>query len=205
MATTDDRYVSTLQHHRLCYAQVTVKALLAHLNNTYSEITPEVLEQNHSNIMAEWNPDVSIEMIFMCITTAHQFAKAASAANVISEVTTIYLALTSIKNTGVFIEPYSDWHKHPVGEQSLTNFVFDFTHAWKEHNHCIIAKTAGYQALLTTQADNKENKSPPALPSKNKPNIVINTVEMFSCWSHSLSFYQSIPVILATQKRRPQR
>lgn len=185
----DDRYVSTLQHHRLCYAQVTVKALLAHLNNTYSEITPEVLEQNHSNIMAEWNPDVSIEMIFMCITTAHQFAKAASAANVISEVTTIYLALTSIKNTGVFIEPYSDWHKHPVGEQSLTNFVFDFTHAWKEHNHCIIAKTAGYQALLTTQADNKENKS----------------VEMFSCWSHSLSFYQSIPVILATQKRRPQR
>ena len=188
LAAVDDRYVSTLQHHRLRYAQVTVEALLAHLNNTYSEITPEVLEQNRSNIMAEWNPDDGIEMIFTCITAAHQFAEAAGAANVISEATAIYLALTAIENTGVFIEPCSDWRKHPAGEQSLANFVFDFTHAWKERDHCIIAKTAGYQALLTTHTDDKENKSPPALPSKNKPDIVIDTVEMFYCWSHGLGF-----------------
>jgi hypothetical protein len=120
----DDRYVSTLQHHHLRYAQVTVKAHLAHLNNTYSEIIPEILEQNHSNIMAELNPVDSIEMIFTCITTVRQLAKAAGAANVISKATTINLALTATEMTGVFIEPCSDWHKHPAGEQSLANFVF---------------------------------------------------------------------------------
>jgi hypothetical protein len=56
---------------------------------------------------------------------------------------------------------------------------FDFTHAWKERDHCIVAKTTGYQALLTTHTDDKENKSPLALPSKNKPDIVINMIEMF--------------------------
>jgi hypothetical protein len=188
LAALDDHYVSTLQHHCLRFAQVTIEALLAHLNNTYSEITPEVLEQNRSNIMAEWNPDDGIEMIFMCITAACQFAEAAGAANVISEATAIYLALTAIKNTGVLIEPCSDWHKLPAGEQSLANFVFDFTHAWKEHDHCIVATTAGYQALLTTHTDDKENNFPSALPSKNKPNNVIDTVEMFYCWSHGLGF-----------------
>jgi len=55
LAAVDDCYVSMLQHHHLHYAQVTVKALLAHLNTTYSKVTPEVLEQNHSNISAKWN------------------------------------------------------------------------------------------------------------------------------------------------------
>jgi hypothetical protein len=151
-------------------------------------ITPEVLEQNRSIIMAEWNLDDGIEMIFMGITAECQFAEAAGAWNVISEATAIYLALTAIKNTGVFIEPCSYWCKCPAGEQILTNFVFDFTHAWKERDHCIIAKTARYQALLTTRADEKENKSPPALPCKKKPDVVIDTVEMFYCWSHGLGF-----------------
>jgi hypothetical protein len=149
----------------ITHKAVTVEALLAHLNNTYSEITPNILKWNHSNIMANWNPDDGIEMIFMHITMVHQFAEATGAANVIFKVTTIYLALMAIKYTGFFIEPCSDWHKCPAGEQGHANFVFDFTHAWKECNHCIVAKTAGYQALLTTHTKDKENKSPSALPS----------------------------------------
>jgi hypothetical protein len=67
--------VSKLQDHVLHYAQVTATDLIAHLVDTYSNITSEVLEQNCDNITAEWNPNNGIKTIFMLITTAnHQFA-----------------------------------------------------------------------------------------------------------------------------------
>ncbi len=61
-------------------------------------------------------------------------------------------------------------------------------HAWKEHDHQIIAMTFGYQALLTTCYKIKENQSPNAFPTKTKPNAIVNMIEMHFCWSHGLGF-----------------
>jgi hypothetical protein len=57
LAAVGDKYVSTLQHPLLCYAQVTVEVLLQHLTDTYSEITQEVLENNHSKISIDNRKD----------------------------------------------------------------------------------------------------------------------------------------------------
>jgi hypothetical protein len=78
----------------------------------------------------------------------------------ILESTTIYLALTTIENTGFFTNACSNWCKHSAADQTLTNFQADFTHTWKGHDHYISAKAAGYQALLMTHLENKENQSP---------------------------------------------
>jgi hypothetical protein len=87
----------------------------------------------------------------MHITAAHQFAATASNENVILESSTIYLALTAIENTESSLsDACSDWHKHLATDQMLAKFCTDFTHAWHEPDHCISAKTAGYQALLMT-------------------------------------------------------
>jgi hypothetical protein len=144
LAAVGDKYVSTLQHPLLHYAQVTVEALLQHLTDTYSEITQEVLENNRSKISAEWNPDDGIETIFTRITDAQQFAAAAGDDHIIPASTPMYLALTAIDNTGVFLEPCADWRKRHLAEQTLANFTADFTHAWKERNRRISAKAAGY-------------------------------------------------------------
>jgi hypothetical protein len=109
LAAVGDKYVSTLQHPLLCYAQVTVEALLQHLIVTYSKITQEVLENNRSTISAEWNPDDGIETIFTRITDAQEFAAVAGDDHIIPASTAMYLALTAIDNTGVFLEPCADW------------------------------------------------------------------------------------------------
>jgi hypothetical protein len=176
LAAIGDKYVSTLQHPLLRYAQVTVEALLQHLTDTYSEITQEVLENNRSKMSAEWNPDDGIETIFTRITDAQQFAAAAGDDHIILASTAMYLALTAIDNTGVFLEPCADWRKHHLAEQMLANFTADFTHAWKERNRRISAKAAGYQA---------QNISPAV---SSKPDVNVNGINMYYCWSHGLGF-----------------
>jgi hypothetical protein len=143
---------------------------------------------NRNNISAKWNPDDGIETIFTRITKARRFAAAAGAEHVIQELTAIYLALTAIDITGVFIGPCADWRKRPVAEQTLANFTSDFTHAWKERGRLISAKSAGYQALLVTHADDKENDKPANLSNKDKPDVLVNSVKMYYCWSHGLGF-----------------
>jgi hypothetical protein len=185
LAAVSDKYVSTLQHPLLRYTKVTVKALLQHLTDTYSEITQAVLENNCSKISAEWNPDDDIETIFTRITDTQQFAAAAGDDHIIPESTAIYLALTAIDNTGVFLEPCADWSKHHLAEQMLANFTADFTHAWKECNRRISAKAAGYQALFTTKEEDKEKISP---TMSSKPDVNVDGIKMYYCWSHGLGF-----------------
>ena len=190
LAAVEDCYISALQEEVLGYAQVSVDALLMHLNMMYSTINQEVLEVNHNNISPEWNPDDGIETIFTRITQACRFAAAAGAEHVIQESTTIYPALTAINNTGVFIGPCANWRKCPVAEQTLMNFTSDFMHAWKERGCLISAKSAGYQALLVTHADNKKNDKPANLSSnKDKLDVLlVDSVKMYYCWSHGLGF-----------------
>jgi hypothetical protein len=64
LAAIDDCYISALQEEVLGYAQVSVDALLMHLNMTYSTINQEVLEMNRNNVSAKWNPDDGIKTIF---------------------------------------------------------------------------------------------------------------------------------------------
>jgi hypothetical protein len=127
LAAVGNKYVSTLQHPLLCYTQVTVEALLQHLTDTYSEITQEVFENNRTKISAEWNPDDGIETIFTRITNAQQFAAAAGDDHIILASTAMYLALTAIDNTGVFLEPCADWRKRHLAEQTLATFTADAT------------------------------------------------------------------------------
>jgi hypothetical protein len=92
-------------------------------------------------------------MIFMRISDTQQFATAAGDDHIIPASTAMYLALTAIDNTGVFLEPCANWCKCHLAEQMLANFTADFTHAWKEFSHRISAKAARYQALLTTKEE----------------------------------------------------
>jgi hypothetical protein len=150
-----------------------------HLNMTYSTIDQEVLETNRNNVSTEWNPDDGIETIFTRITKARRIAAAAGAKHFIQELTAIYLALTAIDNTGVFIGPCADWRKCPVAEQTLANFTSDFTHAWKECGRLMSAKSEGYQALLVTHADDKENDTPANLSNKDKPEVLVDSVKIY--------------------------
>jgi hypothetical protein len=116
---------------------------------------------------------MELKQFSMFITATCKFA-AAGNANDILESTAIYLALTTIENTGFFTNACSNWCKHSAADQTLTNFQADFTHMWKGHDHYISAKAAGYQALLMTHLENKENQSPNVSPSKTKPDAIMH-------------------------------
>lgn len=188
LTAVDERFVSTLRDHTLGFALVTAAQILAHLETTYNTVTSEVLEKNRSNISAEWNPDDGMETIYTRITAAQQFATAAGADNAISDATAIFLAITAIENTGIFGDACSDWRKLANADQTMDRFKLDMTHAWKERNRRISAKSAGYEALLITRADTKENKSPNKPPTQTTPDVLVGTVPMFYCWTHGLGF-----------------
>jgi hypothetical protein len=67
----------------------------------------------------------------------------------------------------------------------LANFTANFTHAWKECNRRISAKAAGYQALLATKEEDKENIGPTV---SSKPDVNVDGIKMYYCWSHGLGF-----------------
>jgi len=187
----DDQYVSTLQHQTLGYAQVTSRTILAHIVENYSIVTAEVLEQNRNGIAAEWNPDDRMESLYTRITDAQRFATDAGAAHAIADSTALYLALTAIDKTGMFLEACSEWRKRLPATQTLANFRSDFTHAAKERNRRISAKAAGYEALLTTKTDDKENKAPTKPATVPVPDVIVDSIKMYYCWTHGLGFSSS--------------
>jgi len=191
LAAVDDRYVSTLQDNVLRYARVTSRELIKHLVENYSAITSEVLEKICDSISAEWNPDDGMETLYTRITATQQFATAAGAAHDISDSTTIHPALAAIDKTGVFMDACSDWRKLATADQTMAHFRRDFTHAWNERDRRISAKAAGYEALLTTCVEDKEYQSPTTPPAVTNPDVIVDSVKMFYCWTHGLGFSSS--------------
>jgi hypothetical protein len=51
--------------------------MLQHLRATYGQVTPDDIEQNHSLLSADWNPDDPIEDVWLCLRDCQGYATAA--------------------------------------------------------------------------------------------------------------------------------
>jgi hypothetical protein len=190
LEAVEDMFVSVLRHQHLRYSQVTPLQLLQHLSDTYNIITEETLEDNRSRLSIDWNPDDGMEILYTRITDVQQFAIEAGVQHAISDATAMYLILTALERTGMFTDACANWRKRTPAEQTITNFKTDMNHAWKERNRRVKAKDVGYHDTLhvnkEAMAAHKENKLPTG--ATQKPDVMVDTIPMFYCWSHGLGF-----------------
>jgi hypothetical protein len=181
----NDQYILVLCHHTLHYANMMPLQILNHLITTNDEIMPETLKANCNKLSANWNPNDGIEQLFTHITNAQAFTATQGAAHEIMDATTMFLILTAIQCTSMFDSLCSKWHGCPITKQTLDQFRMDFTHAWKECNCKMTAKSTSYHqansAVTTKEKISGEKDS-------KKPDVCISTMEMYYCWLHGLGF-----------------
>ena len=154
-------------------------------------VTEEALEKNREAIAAEWNPGAGIEIIFTRVTAAQQLALAAGAASALSDRAAIYLAIKAIECSGVFNDPCSTWRALTDAEQALARFRADFTRAWRERDRRVAAKSAGHEALLTTNANTGAQVTEEPTATSASSAVLIDNVKMHCCWARGLGFNPS--------------
>lgn len=178
-------FIEDLRHPTLGFANVTVLAILDHLDTTYGAITPDDLENNMALLHKEWNPTQSLETLFTQIRLCRLFAQDVEP---ISETFAVRAATMNLEKTGLFTDALREWRRRPLVEQTLVNLKADFTRADRERQRTTTAGSAGYHSVSTVvqqqasppvthhhaaAATNKENHPPPStIPT------------YYYCWSH---------------------
>ena len=75
LKSVDDQYINALEHAITKYAQVTPRALLAHLWQQYGKIAESDLRANQTRMLATWHPPTPIEDLFKQLRDGQKFAK----------------------------------------------------------------------------------------------------------------------------------
>ena len=194
----EHRYLALLEDPEFGFSDVSCRAILIHLIETYGKITIDDVTNNRDSLLAPWNPDDPIEDLWLRIHEARRYAKAAD--EEISEKTAISHTLTALEKNGVFTQALYDWRKRPDTQWTLTLFKEDFTRADKERLRALTATTAGYHganAVNPTVSEipaNVTNAAIPVIPTTspsrgiipNPPAILPSGYNMYYCWSHGL-------------------
>jgi hypothetical protein len=133
LAAVEPPYLQALEDLDFGYAGVTPQTTLAHLKEQYGEIINEEIEANCTKLNAEWNPDETIEDLWLRITEVQRYATRAT--KPITDATAVRLTPAVLEQIGVFI---TDCYRRCAKEeatQTLANFKLHLTRANKERIH----------------------------------------------------------------------
>jgi hypothetical protein len=95
------------------FADVTPQAMLAHIKDTYGNLTADEIEKNRNSLSAVWNVDDNIEDLWLRIRDAQRLA--VRAGEPIPDAAAMRLTLAALEATGVF------------EQATLANFKLHFT------------------------------------------------------------------------------
>jgi len=202
-------YVARLRHSMFGFSNCTTRDLLDHLVSRYGVVTPAQLEANAADLLREWHPDTSIELLWARRAAVQEFA--AEGGDPITDAAAIRKTITVLENTGVFDLDLRDWHNLPEAEQTVPQLELVFTRANKERLRRLTAKQAGYHgANAATQHDLVV--PPPNLPpsSAMSPPALANAAiseppRHYYCWTHGLGINRAHTSITCNHKATGHR
>lgn len=197
LQAVDATYLSALEDPEFGYADVTARAMLAHLQTRYGTLTPEAVETNRNALSTPWNPDEPIETLWKRIAEIRRVAAAGN--EPITEVTAITLTVAMIEKTGLLSDATKAWRLRPLAEWTLQNFQTDFDRANKERHRQLTASAAGYQGahlatstitpVSTPTRSSVATATTPIPPASTPPNYRVQTEgdkKLYYCWTHGL-------------------
>ncbi|CAB9519302.1 hypothetical protein SEMRO_1007_G230400.1 [Seminavis robusta] len=144
-----DTFTNTLKNDLFGYANVSVLALLEHLDTTYGKVDRVDLKDNIDRMNAKWSPTQPIEDLFTQIEAAKQFAKDHDP---ITEMTTIIAATTNLTNSGVFTQAIREWDNKEDTDHTWKKLELHFKKADKERRRTLTAAEVGYANAATDKA-----------------------------------------------------
>ncbi|CAB9512292.1 hypothetical protein SEMRO_527_G160760.1 [Seminavis robusta] len=165
-----DTFTKALKNELYGYAQVTVRALLEHLDTKYGKVDADDLVDNIKRMDANWSPDQPIEDLFNQVKDAQKFA---ADHDPITDKMAVRAAIANLTNSGVFTDAMKDWRKKEEEDQAFTDLEKHFTSADKERRRILTPKQVGYANKATEK---------PTKGTANKTQI--GGIPMYYCWSH---------------------
>ena len=179
LAAIPDTYTKILKHNQFGYANVTVLALLNHLDTHYGTVTFDDLDTNLNNLTRRWDPTQPLEDLWNQINECQIYA---APHDPITVATAVRAAITNLTNSGVFTDALCDWCKRPAIEHTWDNLTTAFNTADKEHRRTLKTSDIGYANKVA------EIGSTNKLTNTTAMNDITN---MHYCWTHGLSSNKS--------------
>jgi len=151
IGAVSDTYIAKLRHSMFGYSNRTTRELLDHLVSRYGVVTPAQLEANAAELLREWHPDTSIELLWARRAAVQEFA--AEGGDPITDAAAIRKTITVLENTGVFDLDLRDWHNLAEADQTVPQLELVFTRANTERLRRLAAKQAGYHGAHAVTHD----------------------------------------------------
>lgn len=184
LAAVPNRYLNILADDDMGFADVTCATMLAHLKDTYGNITREELEINRNRLSAEWNPEYPMEDLWLRIREVQRYANAGQ--EEITDATVLRLTLPVLENTGVFLSATERWREKDDAAWTMTNFQDHFNKADKERLRKLTAQTAGYHGAHAATDTSPPLTTPPNADAAAPFSMHSDGCVMWYCWSHGL-------------------
>jgi hypothetical protein len=120
-------YRAVLAHPVLGYANVTPRAILTHMLDRYGRITEQDLQRNLKALETPWDPETTIDTVFINGTACREFA--VEGGDPITDKTYIRALVTIFHNCGVMEDAIKEWQKLDYEFKTVENAVTHFTNA----------------------------------------------------------------------------
>lgn len=178
-------YIGVLKDPLFNFADVTPKQILAHMVNTYGEMTQLDSETNRKRLSEPFNIDLPIETLF---THVREIQLQAPATDPISDGAAIANTISVLEATGVFDNAISMWNSKSEAEKTMDQFHTFFFAQDKERRRKLTAKTAGFHgANAATAAPTHNITPPPGIAAPVIPDARVGTVNLYYCHTHGLT------------------
>jgi hypothetical protein len=161
----------------MMYANLSTRDLLDHLDTTYGDLTADDLAANVENMNLQWNPENSIEAVFIQVNTCRDIAT--DGGDPITEPTAVRSILQNFEASGVFPDAIRLWRARPRLEHTLANITSHFIDADRERIRAQTSRAGGFAAAAIL---------PPPEPTANHVAAAARAPSPFTglyyCWSH---------------------
>jgi hypothetical protein len=175
-------FIQILESQQFGFAQISARALVAHLDATYGEVTHEDLMKNLDQMNKPWDVSTPMENLWTQIQQARNYA---AADNAITETTALLSATQILTATGLFTQAFEQWRGKAKAEQTYPNFMKHFTLANNNRLYTTTTSEAGYSAALKN--NEKENNPRNANTSTGNQQNAGTVVGYHYCWTHGVN------------------
>ena len=126
LSTVEDIYVRGLRDRHVGYMNQSIRHLLTHLFENYSNITQLELEDNDTKMRSLWDPNSPFDCLVQQLEDGQDYADDGGKLFTTDQLRRI--AYTFVFKTGLYFEDCNAWNAKPNNEKTWTNF--------KAHFHC---------------------------------------------------------------------
>ena len=142
------------------YMNQSIRNLLTHLFENYSNITQLELEDNDTKMRSLWDPNSPFDCLVQQLEDGQDYANDGSQPYTTDQL--LRIAYTLVFKTGLYFEDCKAWNAKPNNEKTWTNF--------KAHFHCAqrllrdqlhTTKQAGFTSNIAIHPQPNETQPPP--------------------------------------------